>query len=276
MIWLLVLCVISLVAAVALFLQASVRRRDLDDVLVAAATKAGGPRARLLGMFERWEPDGPPPAGRPVALAVPERRWTYERDYMRAFIDAIAGKPVPGKPGESWLSIYAGPILGWDMAFAAAFACFIVLAWATVIAALPANWLWGWAPRACLVFAALGAVYGVADIAEDVKLRHIFRTAREIGPPVGGAAAPPPPRGVGRNFDPEAVVLTETPGGGAAAEPRPTRPEPLDDAEVDAANALTRLKLVTITFSVIGFLAFLSLAFAGEHLPRHGEAAKDS
>ena len=280
--WLLVLCAISFVAAVALFLRTNGMRRGLDDVLGAAAAKEGGASA----------------------LVVPERCWTYERDYMRAFIDAIAEKSVPGKPGESWLSVYAGPILGWDMAFAAAFACFVVLAWLAAAVALPADRLWGWAPRVCLFLAAMGAAYGVADIAEDVKLRRIFRTAREIRAKTETAPAPPPP-GVGENFDPETAALAEAPGSAEAAgfkahEPEPEEvyddepprepgtarveppaapgieSEPLDDAEVDAANALTRIKLVTIWGSLLGALVFGLLSYAGKRLPRRGAAVKSS
>jgi hypothetical protein len=302
--WLLVLCAISLaVAVVALFLRTSGMRRDLDDVLVAAAAKEGEPGARQLGMLERWRPDGSSPEDGPVALAVPERRWTYGRDYMRAFIDAIAERPVPGKPGESWLSVYAGPILGWDMAFAVSLACFVVLAWLALAAVAPAACLGGWLPRLCLLLAAMGALYGLADVAEDLKLRRIFRIAREIRAKTGGA--PPPPPGVGRNFDPEAAALAEPPGGreapdfapdepeieelyavdppydAASTPPAPPavlgiEPEQLDDAEVDAANALTRIKLVAIFLSIIGAIVFWLLSEIGKRLPRRAAAVKSS
>jgi hypothetical protein len=134
---------------------------------------------------------------------------------MRAFIDAISSREVPGLPGMTWLAAYEGPILRRDIAFAVALACFIVLAWSIVIVAWPADRLDGWPARLAWVFAALGGAYGIADVAEDMKLRRIFRQAR-------------------------------------------TAPA-LDDADVTAANALTRIKLATIGASVIGAITFVVL-----------------
>src|SRR5262249_37417202 len=113
-----------------------------------------------------------------------------------------------------------GPILRRDIAFAVALACFIVLAWSIVIVAWPADRLGGWPTRLAVVFAALGGVYGIADVAEDLKLRRIFRQAR--------------------------IAAT------------------LNEAEVGAANALTRIKLVTISASIIGLVTFIVLVVVGK------------
>jgi hypothetical protein len=76
----------------------------------------------------------------------------------------------------------------------------------------------------------MGVVYGTADIAEDIKLLRIFAHAERVA---------------------------------ASAEIRESRHRGTalaDAAEVDAANALIRIKICAIAVSTIGLVAILLLA----------------
>ena len=128
------------------------------------------------------------------------------------------------------LEYYEQKILKPDIAFSVVFALFIVTAGLTA-ALLTVT--------ACVAFAgilvaSLGLIYGIADIGEDVKLLGIFKHAR--------ATIAHPPQ---------------------ATDPADTAARFADAAEVDAANALTRVKISAVAASVIGglvlFLLFLGL-----------------
>jgi hypothetical protein len=81
-----------------------------------------------------------------------------------------------------------------------------------------------------VIFAGTGVVYGAADVAEDIKLLRIFAHAERVT---------------------------------ASAKTRESRrlgTALADAAEVDAANALTRVKVCAIAASIIGLGVFLILA----------------
>jgi hypothetical protein len=185
---------------VILFEITSARRRRLDRALL------GSKGGKQLGLFTAW------PSPSPLALAEPERRWTYDQDYMVAFIDTLY------RDDPEWLAYYAGPILRPDILFAIAFAACIVAT------ALLGAQLYPWTARPALFAAAMGVVYGSADIAEDLKLQRILRRASQV-------------LSRGRRED---VALA-------------------DAAEVDATNALTRLKIASIVLSGIGLCIFVFL-----------------
>jgi hypothetical protein len=223
-----VLSALLLVVSGVLFLINGAKRRKLDWVLKQAAAP-GNQNIAQLGLFGTWSPQSP------VALAVPERRWIYDQSYMIAFIQAIRSQDIAdtadaskdsAAPGSLALAYYAWPILVLDIGFAVSFAAFIACA-----AFLAAEWFagWPWAARACAISGCLGVVYGAADVAEDIKLRSILAHARRV---------------VDSKMTGESLV-----SGTALA----------DAAEVDAANALTRVKLVAILASGIGVIAFLIL-----------------
>ena len=116
---------------------------------------------------------------------------------------------------------------------------------------------WPCVARAAMLGACLGVVYGVADVAEDMKLRSILIHAEQI------------------TGSPE-------PSGRHVSEPRDYRSslmQPADAAQVDAANALTRIKLVMLCASGIGLVAFGVLFLADRLLgaisggPRSGGSA---
>lgn len=229
----LILAVLSgllLAESLILYLWTAVRRHKLDAALIRAATPSNNFQAgpRQIGLVEAWSPDSS------LALAVPERRWTYDQDYMIKFIEAAQTQRVPGATrirfgGEqgdvSALDYYRRSILGLDIWFAIAFALFIVCA-----ALLAAEWFagWLWLARAWVIVACMGILYGVADVAEDIKLRRILDHAER---------------------------LARLKKGDHETSPRDT--VEADAAQVDAANTLTRVKLVTVSLSLIGLVAFV-------------------
>jgi len=162
-------------------------------------------------------------------LAQPERRWTYDQNNMVEFVAVLLKRRVPATephdPANDTrmpaLIYYAETILSIDIKFAVVFALFIVSADIVL-----ANWFaeWPWIVRGCAISACLGGVYGFADVGEDVKLRSIFRHAAR------------------------AARLQSSDNLSDSL-----RDEELADAsEVDAANALTRIKIA----SVVGLVAF--------------------
>lgn len=207
--------------AATLFLITSIQRSKLDLELVRIARVSNQTLpVHQLTTFEAWRPEM-----EGVALAVPERRWSYDQDYMVRFIETISSRSnAMTKPKKSWLGLYERSILGLDIAFAICFSAFIIATALTI-----AVWCGGipWITRAAIVFNAMGIVYGFADVAEDLKLRGIFRHAQRILKI----------RAVGSNDSFETALA--------------------DAAAVDAANALTRVKLLTIAASAVGLLAWV-------------------
>jgi len=162
-----------------------------------------------------------------TSSTTPEGRWNYDHDYVIRFLETLCRRAPDGRPSY-WLEFYAGPILGLDIAFAVSFAAFIVFA--SLLLAL----LFGtspWLLRASFVTAAMGIVYGFANVAEDLKLQSILRNAAKVWAKKGSATD-------------------------SAEEPELSL---ADAAEVDAANALTRIKIVTIALSLVGLVALAVL-----------------
>lgn len=219
--WLGVIAGIAFLASVVLFLVTGRKRHCLDLVLIKAAAHGVSPAQRQLRSFEKW------PTKKPVALASPERRWTYDQDYMIRFLDAIhVHEPIRGH-STKYLKYYRKPILLLDLAFAIVFAITIVVV-SALIAIYPATPLW--LTHVAIVTAAMGVVYGAADAAEDLKLRSILCHAERIFEERD------------RNIEGAREI------------------EPADAAEVDAANALTRLKMLTIGLSVVGLAMFIAFS----------------
>ena len=103
-------------------------------------------------------------------LTVPEAVWSYDETYLDKVIKAISPKPPDG--GKSLLERYVRPTLIWnDIIFDVAFALFTALVAIGVAPYLP----WKpWSGCLMLFFAAMGLLYGVADVAEDWKLKTIL------------------------------------------------------------------------------------------------------
>jgi hypothetical protein len=243
---LLLTTVVLFVLSATLFVMTNRRRHQLDVALKRAAApgNADVENTRQLGCCEAWRPDE---TG--VALNQPERRWTYDQAYMVAFVNALLSQRVPitaatnnaSMPSGGALEYYEGPILTLDMWFAVSFAAFIVCC-ASFIAEIVVSILW--IHRLFIIWSCLGAVYGAADVAEDLKLRSILRHARSATSLLTtDASEPPAPAALGQA-------------------------DLVDAAEVDAANALTRIKMVTIVASIVGFFAFCFLLIASDIVVR--------
>jgi hypothetical protein len=140
------------------------------------------------------------------ASVPPERLWTYDEEYLERFV-RVADQARIGQ--RTALDLYLKSTLPWDMAFAFFLALFVALFWFSVASAY---WAPLWLARLALLYGCMGIVYGVADVAEDLKLASTLRY---------------------RTIDP---------------------------AEAAAANVLTRIKLVTIVFSIVGALVFATLS----------------
>jgi hypothetical protein len=118
-------------------------------------------------------PGGPP---------LPEEviKWVGVAEMTR-FID-LASRATTAS-GVSALDLYRAPMLLWnDVWFAVSFACFLIFGNLTIAKVLPAE---GFAQGWMLFGAAMGAVYGAADIGEDLMLARLF----SAGLPVDRAMA---------------------------------------------------------------------------------------
>lgn len=144
----------------------------------------------------------------------PERSWSYDAHDLAEFSDASGSVKVGQTPA---LEFYVRSILrGSDIFFAVAlaavtaFVCYRVaifpMSWRSI------NWI-------ALLAAAMGILYGVADIAEDLKLASILRAPHK-------------------------------------SDGLPT----VDRAEAAAANMLTRIKMLTLSLSIVGVGIFLILS----------------
>ncbi len=204
----------------ALFVLTSLRRRRLDSMLRMYRPRGEQGKVRKLGLFGPWTPE------MPVALAEPERRWTYDKDYLVEFLRTLyLGSGAEAKPTDG-LAFYRTAVLPLDIAFAIAFSVFLALTSLLMTGLLS---LWPWVTRLALSAAAVAILYGVADVSEDLKLVSILRHAERVfGLPTGEDA-------------PETASAL------------------VDAAEADAANTLTRIKLLTITVSIILLVIFLLL-----------------
>ena len=109
-------------------------------------------------------------------LTVPEAVWSYDKVYLDAFITATSSKPPEG--GKSLLERYVRPTLIWnDVVFAVALALFTAL----VAVGIAPYLRWKpWSGYLMLFFAAMGLLYGIADVAEDWKLKAILDPAAPV------------------------------------------------------------------------------------------------
>jgi len=222
---------IFFVLSLALFSTTALKRHRLDAALARAA------------------------AARPSTepLDTPERLKTYDQTFLIAFIEDARSQTIDGR---SALDYYARTILAWDMWFAVAFAIFI-----TSADLLVADWCAArpLVARAFLIFASMGVLYGVADLAEDFMLRKIFRHAEEL------EAMKASPR-------------SAAPAADDAAGKEAARREslPADAAQSDAAHALTRLKRFTIAASVVGGIVFLVICLPLDWVIKKAVPASDA
>jgi hypothetical protein len=201
-----------LVAVVAYFVAAK-RRAKIDAAL------KGSRNAERLSTFNLARSDAMNMLEQKY-LAIPERLWTYDGFYLERFAkEAHAARLLRGGTA---LDCYMGSTMNSDVVFAAALGLFVAFFQFDVATVLM--------PRyplisSVLMFCAcMGAVYGAADVAEDLKLMSILKDWH-----------------------------------GAGAEGA-TGHIHIDVGEAAAANALTRIKIVTICLSILGGVVFLILS----------------
>ena len=206
--------VFLVIAAIAFFVAAK-QRAAIDAAL------RSGPRIKRLGMFDLAHHDALD-RSEGKYLAIPERLWTYDNFYLEKFAKAAHAVRLPG--GITVLDFYIGSAMSSDIVFAAALGLFVVLfEFDVATMLLPERPILS---GAVMFFACMGAVYGAADIAEDLKLMSILKDWRVVN------------------------------AGDAEAGIR------IDGGEAAAANALTRIKVVTISLSVLGVVVFLIFSLA--------------
>jgi hypothetical protein len=160
---------------------------------------------------QRWQKSRP----------IPESMVFYGATELRTFAGAARDVRIQGRSG---LAFYANKILrGCDLAYAAALAILTAYVWFRIALAYAPTAQQSWWSSIMVWLApysgAMAIAYGVADIAEDLKLASILL-----------------PRGA--NVDEELEI---------------------DRAEAAAANMLTVIKMLTLLLSVIGFILFLLL-----------------
>jgi hypothetical protein len=168
--------------------------------------------ARRITFENQWMDQSP---------RIPERMVFYGAKELKAFARAAHRANIQG---ESGLSFYANRILRrCDLAYAMALSAVTAYVWFRIALAhaptAPQSWLSSVIVWFAPYFAAMAIAYGLADIAEDLKLASILW-----------------PRG--QEADGELQV---------------------DRAEAAAANMLTVIKMLTLVLSVIGFILFLLL-----------------
>ena len=145
----------------------------------------------------RWELDWNASGNR--SLPIPEKRWSYDARDIEEFAGAAHRAGM--------LDSYRIAILRRsDLCFAIALAAITAFIWYR-IAVTSMDWqILNWA---ALPLGAMAILYGIADVAEDLKLAAIL-----------------------------------------------SHPESIDNADAAATNMLTRIKMVTLTLSVIGAVIF--------------------
>ena len=145
---------VAVIATVVTFFVATAARDAIDAALSAADRNAADVDERKV-------------------TVAPEVLWTYGNAYVDYFVQRTAAVTAWGSPA---LELYWKFVLRADMAFAVSLAASIVLFW---LAVATVSWAPPWL-RGLAIFAAfLGALYGVADVAEDLRLVAILRDPRK-------------------------------------------------------------------------------------------------
>jgi hypothetical protein len=111
-------------------------------------------------------------------LVAPEKLWTYDEEYVERFVRATAYAQASGRI-ESPLVLYVTfSLRRWDLWFAIALMiCTAMIDFGWSCALLVAH---PTASRIVLLAACMGILYGVSDIAEDLKLAGILDDPGQI------------------------------------------------------------------------------------------------
>jgi hypothetical protein len=190
----------------------------------------------------------------PGRIQPPEQLFTYDENDLHQFVaaarDLTIKRSASGHP-TSALAFYVRNLLAaTDLCYALALSLATVYLWWIIVdreglwqfVGLPRAWPWvSWLAIPC---GAMAVIYCAADICEDLKLAAIlwhgklwYTTERIIE--ADGSIAHPDSR--------------EPP-------PEPDASHPIDRAEAAAANMLTRIKMLTLSLSLIGVAIHFALA----------------
>jgi hypothetical protein len=185
-------------------------------VLAAAAFIWNG--SRRIAWNRQWK-------GRSGLM--PERMAVYGAHELEAFVNVARSVTVNRQPA---LAFYAEKVLcGCDIAYAVALAAVTAYAWFRLAVACSPSAADSWIASALVwlapFFGAMAIAYGVADIAEDLKLASILW-----------------PKATASNPD--------------------RYPDVIDRADAAAANMLTRIKMMSLGLSLIGYGLFCLLRLA--------------
>lgn len=227
-----------LVAAIAYFVAAK-RRAEIDAAL------RGGRSVKRLGMFDLARSDVMTIQHNRY-LTIPEKLWTYDNFYLEKF--ATAARQVRLPDGVIALYAYIG-VLKLDLVFAAAFGLFVALLEFDVATVLLPRW--PLCAGAVMFCAAMAVVYGAADVAEDLKLMSILKDWRTATS--------------GRS-----VARVDRGDDSSVEEPY------IDGGEAAAANALTRIKFVTVVLFVPGGPMFAVFYWLAETISRQRNSSTTS
>jgi hypothetical protein len=157
-------------------------------------------------------------------VRIPESVRYYGASELKEFSRILRHVQIEGQPA---LGYYAGKILrGSDIAYAIALATITAYVWFRLAIAYAPSAPESWLSSAVVWFApycgAMAIAYGVADVAEDLKLASILWPK-------------------------------------AQDDDEDRYPAEIDRAEAAAANMLTVIKMLTLLLSIIGFVLFLLL-----------------
>jgi formate-dependent nitrite reductase membrane component NrfD len=178
-----------------------------DWQIVALILLAGGAfawsMANRIAWDKAWEESGN------GNTRIPERCWVYDAHDLESFATRARGVPMGQKTA---LEFYAKDILkGSDIFFAIALAAVTAyVCYKIAVSPMP----WPWLNWVALPLGAMGLLYGVADVAEDLKLAAILG-----------------------------------------------HPEKIDRADAAATNMLTRIKIASLSLSIVGLSIFLVITF---------------
>ena len=203
-----------------------------------------------------------------IDVTIPESMPFYGARELGKFSSDLGSLQIEQQPAMRY---YAEKLLrGSDIAFAIALATITAYVWFRLAVAhaprAPGSW-WSsgivWLAPYC---AAMAIAYGIADVAEDLKLASILWPKSQGHLPVefDRAEAGKFHRAEAAEFDPveadefaraEAKEVDRV----EAAEIDHIRAAGIDRAEAAAANMLTVLKMLTLTLSLVGFVLFILL-----------------
>jgi hypothetical protein len=104
-------------------------------------------------------------------LKIPERMTGYGASDLQRVTDELGSQRTAD--GRTLLEMYVRPVLLWnDIIFAIGLAIFAAALWLWVVSQFGLS---GWARRLAIAAAVSAALYGIADVAEDLTLVRLFR-----------------------------------------------------------------------------------------------------